>query len=322
MSYSRITGTGGYLPENVLTNHDLEKMVDTSDEWIVDRTGIRQRHVALEGQTTCDLAEVAARQAMEAAGVSNSDIDLIIVATTTPDRVFPSTACLLQDRLDIHGCPAFDVQAVCTGFVYALSIADKFIKTGSAKCALVIGAETLSRIVDWKDRSTSVLFGDGAGAVILQLSEEAGILSTHLHADGQYKELLTVDGGVSEHPEKLRDGTASIKMKGNEVFKIAVNTLGAIVDETLEANQMSKSDIDWLVPHQANIRIISATAKKLKMPMDRVVTTVDQHGNTSAASIPLALNVAVRDGRIKKNEVVLMEAFGGGFTWGSVLLKF
>ena len=320
--YSKIAGTGGYLPEKVLTNFDLEKMVETTDQWIVERTGISQRHVAADGETTSDLALKAAEKAIEAAGINNSDIDLIIVATTTPDRVFPSTACLLQEKLGISGCAAFDIQAVCTGFVYALGVADKFIKTNSAKCALVIGAETLSRIIDWKDRGTCVLFGDGAGAVILKASDEPGILSTHLHADGQYKDLLTVNGGISENAELLKEGNAFIQMKGNEVFKTAVKTLGSIVDETLAANDMQKSDVDWLVPHQANIRIIAATAKKLRMSMDSVVTTVGQHGNTSAASIPLAFDVAVRDGRIKPGETILMEAFGGGFTWGSVLLKF
>ncbi|MDX1812187.1 MAG: beta-ketoacyl-ACP synthase III [Gammaproteobacteria bacterium] len=320
--YSKIIGTGGYLPEKVLTNKDLEKMVDTTDQWIVERTGISQRHIAADGETTSDLAFQASSKAIEAAGIDKSDIDLIIVATTTPDRIFPSTACLLQDKLGIGDCAAFDVQAVCTGFVYALSIADKFLKTGGAKNALVVGAETLSRIIDWKDRATCVLFGDGAGAVVLQASEEAGILSTHLHADGQYKELLTVNGGVSENNAAFRAGNTYIQMKGNEVFKTAVNTLGSIVDETLSANNLQKSDVNWLVPHQANIRIIAATAKKLRMSMDSVVTTVDKHGNTSAASIPLAFDVAVRDGRIKSGETVLMEAFGGGFTWGSVLLKF
>ena len=322
MIYSRITGTGGYLPENITTNADLEKLVDTSDEWIQDRTGIRQRHIAAENESTCDLAEHAARNAIEAAGIDTSDIDLIIVATTTPDKIFPSTACLLQQRLDIHGPAAFDIQAVCTGFVYALSIADKFIKSGSAKCALVVGADTLSRIIDWTDRSTCVLFGDGAGAVILRASDEPGILSTHLHADGKYNELLMVPEGISQGFDKVKDGTAYIHMQGNEVFKVAVNTLGRIVDETLAANQLEKKDIDWLVPHQANTRIISATAKKLKMPMERVVLTVPEHGNTSAASIPLALDVAVKDGRIKAGDMVLLEAFGGGFTWGSALLKF
>ena len=319
--YSRIMATGSYLPDNIVTNADLEKLVDTTDQWITERTGIKQRHIALENQTTCDLAEYAARNALEMADIDPQSIDLIIVATTTPDRVFPSTACLLQQRLDIHGCPAFDVQAVCTGFIYALDIADKYIKSGAAKRALVVGAETLSRIVDWTDRSTCVIFSDGAGAVILEASEEPGILSSHIHADGQFSELLTTNGGVSEmNPDGL--DAVHIEMKGNEVFKVAVNTLGRIVDETLAKNNMEKSDIDWLVPHQANIRIINATARKLKMSMDHVVTTVQNHGNTSAASVPLALDTAVRDGRIKRGEVLLLEAFGGGFTWGSALLKY
>lgn len=321
MTYSRITGTGSYLPERILTNAEMETIVDTTDQWIRERTGITQRHIAADDEFTCDLAEHAARNAMEAAGKTKDDIDLIIVATTTPDRIFPSTACLLQQKLDIHGCTAFDVQAVCTGFVYALGIADNFIKAGSAKCALVIGAETLSRILDWTDRTTCVLFGDGAGAVIVEASEEPGILSSHLHADGSYEHLLNVPYGVSNGLDKLKAGEAHITMKGNEVFKMAVNTLGRIVDETLAANNMEKSDIDWLVPHQANIRIINATAKKLRMNSDHVVMTVDKQGNTSAASVPLALDTAVRDGRIKKGETVLLEAFGGGFTWGSVLLK-
>lgn len=322
MSYARITGTGSYLPEKILTNRELESMVDTNDEWIRDRTGIRQRHIAGEREYTVDLAEKAARNAIEAAGVSVEDIDLVIVATTTPDRVFPSTACLLQQRLDIHGCAAFDVQAVCTGFIYALGVADQFFKAGTSKCALVVGAETLSRILDWTDRNTCVLFGDGAGAVVLQADEETGILSSHLHADGSYEHLLTVTYGVSTGKREILEGSGGITMKGNELFKMAVNTLGRIVDETLQHNNMQKSDIDWLVPHQANIRIINATAKKLSMSLDHVVVTVDKHGNTSAASVPLALDVAVRDGRIKKGEILMLEAFGGGFTWGSVLLKF
>jgi len=321
LTYARISGTGSVLPDKVLTNADLEEMVDTSDEWIRDRTGIKKRHV-VDGETTCDIAEVASRRAIEAAGIKPQDIDLIIVATTTPDRIFPSTACLLQDRLDIHGCPAFDVQAVCTGFIYALGVADLFVTSGKAKHALVVGAETLSNIIDWTDRSTCVLFGDGAGAVVLSASEEAGILSTHLHADGKYKELLTVPAGISENFEQLKAGEAYVHMKGNEVFKMAVNTLGRIVDETLAANNMQKSDVDWLVPHQANIRIIVATARKLNMSMDRVVVTVDETGNTSAASIPLALDIAVRDGRIERGQTLMLEAFGGGFTWGSALLKY
>ena len=321
--FSRIAGTGSYLPEKTLTNYDLAEMVETSHEWIVGRTGIEKRHIAKEQETTCDLAEKAARLAMEMAGKTAADIDLIIVATTTPDLVFPSTACLLQSRLGItNGSPAFDVQAVCTGFVYALGIADKFIKSGSHKCALVIGAETLSRIVDWTDRNTCVLFGDGAGAVILEASEEAGLLSTHLHADGNYADLLKVNAGLSRKSEILKQGNAFIEMRGNEVFRVAVKTLGRIVDETLAHNQLQKSDINWLVPHQANIRIIKATAKKLKMSMDHVVVTVNEHGNTSAASIPLALDTAVRDGRIKRDELILLEGFGGGFTWGSALIRF
>lgn len=321
MNYSRITGTGGYLPEGIMTNADVEKVVDTTDEWIRDRTGIEQRHIAADGQYTSDLAEQAAINAMAAAGKSKDDIDLIIVATTTPDQVFPSTACLVQKKLDIHGCAAFDIQAVCTGFVYALAVADNFIKAGSARCALVIGAETCSRILDWSDRTTCVLFGDGAGAVILEGSEQPGILSTHLHADGSYEHLLNVPFGVSHGMDRLKAGEAYITMKGNEVFKMAVNTLGRIVDETLAANNMTKTDIDWLVPHQANIRIINATAKKLRMSADQVVITVDKQGNTSAASVPLALDTAVRDGRIKAGETILLEAFGGGFTWGSALIK-
>ncbi|MEQ8290026.1 MAG: beta-ketoacyl-ACP synthase III [Gammaproteobacteria bacterium] len=320
--YAKITGTGSYLPAGVLTNADLENRVDTTDDWIQSRTGIKKRHVVADGETTCDLAEKAALAALEAAGRSAQDIDLIIVATTTPDLVFPSTACLLQQRLDIHGCPAFDIQAVCTGFIYAMSVADQYIRTGNARCVLVVGAETLTRILDWNDRSTCVLFGDGAGAVLLESSEKPGILSTHIHADGDYQHLLKVPAGVSANPELFKAGQAYMQMQGNEVFKMAVNTLGRIVDETLAANSMKKADIDWLVPHQANIRIIQATAKKLSMPMERVVVTVDQHGNTSAASVPLALDVAVRDGRIKEKDTLLLEAFGGGFTWGSVLLKY
>jgi len=322
LNYSRICGIGSYLPERILTNAELEKMVDTSDEWISMRTGVRKRHIAAEDETTCDLAEHAARRAIEAASITANDVDLIVVGTTTPDMVFPSTACLLQQRLNIHGCAAFDIQAVCTGFIYALDIADKFIKTGAAKRALVVGAETLSRIIDWTDRSTCVLFGDGAGAVVLEASDEPGIISSHLHADGKYQELLIVPSGISKGYDRVQNGTAYIKMQGNEVFKVAVNTLGRIVDETLTANDMKKEDLDWLVPHQANIRIISATAKKLNIPMDRVVVTIDQHANTSAASVPLALDTAVQDGRIKRGEILLLEAFGGGFTWGSTLLRY
>ncbi|MGM0592987.1 MAG: beta-ketoacyl-ACP synthase III [Pseudomonadota bacterium] len=322
MIYSRISGTGGYLPQRVLTNAELEKMVDTSDAWITERTGIKERHIAAEGENTVDLAEQAALRAIDMAGIDKAEIDLIVVATTTPDQVFPSTACLLQDRLDIHGAPAFDVQAVCTGFVYALSVADKFIKSGSHKTALVVGAETMSRVTDWSDRGTCILFGDGAGAVVLQASDEPGILSTHIHADGKFKDLLKVDAGVSSDYRAVQEGKAFMTMRGNEVFKVAVNTLGRIVDETLAANALEKADIDWLVPHQANIRIINATAKKLRMSLDNVVITVDRHGNTSGASVPLALDEAVRDGRIKRGETLLLEAFGGGFTWGSALIKY
>lgn len=322
MKYARIKGTGSYLPENILTNQDLERMVDTSDQWIQERTGIKERHIAADNETTCDLAEQASLRAIKAAGIDVSDIDLIIVATTTADQIFPSTACLLQNRLGIHGCPAFDIQAVCTGFIYAIGVADKFFKAGGIRNALVVGAETFSRIIDWTDRDTCVLFGDGAGAVVLQASDEPGIISTHLHADGEYKDLLQVPAGISKGYDMLQEGSAYTQMSGNEVFKIAVTTLGRIVDETLEENQMKQSDVDWLIPHQANIRIIKATARKLKMSMDQVVVTVGEHGNTSAASVPLALDVAVRDGRIKQGDTLLMEAFGGGFTWGSVLLTY
>jgi len=318
MIFSRISGTGSYLPAKILTNAELERMVDTTDEWIFARTGIRERHIAASNEFTSDLGVAAAKNAIEAANIDIQDIDLLIVATTTPDRIFPSTACLIQNQLGIkNNSPAFDVQAVCSGFVYALSVADSMIKTGAAKTALVIGAETMSRITDWTDRSNCILWGDGAGAVILQASDEAGIITTHLHANGSYEKLLTVPAGVSR-----QDGDKTIKMEGNAVFKMAVNTLDQIVDETLIANGMQKSDVNWLVPHQANIRILQATAKKLDMDLDKVVVTVDKHGNTSAASIPLALDTAVRDGRIKRGDIILMEAFGGGFTWGSALIKY
>ena len=320
--YSRIIGTGGYLPEKILTNADLEKMVETSDEWIRERTGIEQRHIVLDGQTTCDLAEQATLKALEMAGMDATQIDLIIIATTTPDKTFPSTACLLQQRLNIHGCPAFDIQAVCSGFVYALSVADQFIKTGMSQCVLVVGAETLSRITNWQDRNTCVLFGDGAGAVLLQASEQPGILSTHIHADGEHEELLHVPSGVSKLPQTDDIAERTMAMKGNEVFKVAVNTLSRIANETLEANQLQKEDIDWLVPHQANLRIIKATAKKLKLRNDQTVITVNKHANTSSASVPLALDEAIRDGRIQRGQTLLLEAFGGGFTWGSALIKY
>jgi 3-oxoacyl-[acyl-carrier-protein] synthase-3 len=316
--HSRITGTGSYLPERILTNADLEKMVDTSDEWIRSRTGIERRHIAADGQTTVDLAEHAARRALEAAGIAPADVDFIAFGTTTPDLVFPNCGVLLQQRLGCRGSPAFSVETACAGFMYALSIADKYVRCGEAKRALVIGAETLSRMTDWNDRGTAVLFADGAGAVVLEPSAEPGVLSTHLHADGQYKDLLYCGSGVSRgFAPKL-----VITMSGNEVFKVAVTKLGQAVDETLAANGLTKEALDWLVPHQANIRIIQAMARRLDMPMEKVIVTVQEHGNTSAASVPLALDVAVRDGRIKRGELLLLEAFGGGFTWGSALVRY
>ena len=320
--YSRIAGTGSYLPEKILTNADLEKLVDTSDEWIRSRTGISQRHVAAEGETTTDLAERAARRAMEAAGVSPADVDLICVGTTTPDLVFPNVGTLLQDRLGIRGCPAFSMEAACTGFIYALSVADKFVRLGDSKCALVVGAETLTRIIDWNDRGTCVLFADGAGAVVLKPSSEPGIISTRLHSDGKYKDLLIFPDGVSKGFKLIREGKASVQMKGNEVYKVAVNTLGQLLMETLHANNFRKQDLDWLIPHQANIRIIEAMAKRLDLSMERVIITIDTHGNTSAASVPLALEVGIRDGRVKRGQLMLLEAFGGGFTWGSALIRY
>jgi 3-oxoacyl-[acyl-carrier-protein] synthase-3 len=322
MTYAKIAGTGGYLPEKVMHNREFEAFVDTSDEWIRDRTGITQRHIAAENETTSDMSVAAARKAMEYAGITPAEIDLIIVATTTPDKVFPSTACIVQRRLDIHGTPAFDVHAACSGFIFALDVADRFVRTGGAACALVIGAETYSRIIDWKDRSTCVLFGDGAGAVILRASDEPGILSAHSHSDGEFEELLHVPAGISSGYDKVRTEAAFIQMKGNEVFRKAVGTLNLIAEETLAGNQISKKDISWLIPHQANLRIISAAAKKLDLPMERVVVTVHEHANTSSASIPLALDVAVRDGRIKRGELLLFEAFGAGFTWGSALVRY
>jgi 3-oxoacyl-[acyl-carrier-protein] synthase-3 len=320
--YSRIAGTGSYLPEKILTNAELEKLVETSDEWIRSRTGISQRHIAADTETTTDLAEIASQRAIADAGVSASDIDLIVVGTTTPDLVFPNVGTLLQDRLGIHGCPAFSVEAACTGFVYALSVADKFVKLGESKCALVVGAETLTRIVDWTDRGTCVLFGDGAGAVILKPAEEPGILSTRLHSDGKYKDLLLYPDGVSKGFDLTRAGKAGIQMKGNEVYKVAVNTLGALVTETLNAHGIAKAQLDWLIPHQANIRIIEAMAKRLELPMDKVIVTIGTQGNTSAASVPLALDTGIRDGRVKRGQLLLLEAFGGGFTWVSALIRY
>lgn len=322
MTYSRIAGTGRYLPERILTNLELESMVDTTEEWIRTRSGIERRHIAADNQATSDLAEQAARKAMDAAGVTPSDIDFLVVGTTTPDLVFPNVGCLVQRRLGIYGCAAFSVEAACSGFIYALSMADRFVASGMAKCALVIGAETLSRIVDWNDRGTCVLFGDGAGAVVLKPSDEPGIMSCHLGADGHYGDLLYHPYGISR-PQRPGDlERPYIQMKGNEVFKVAVKTLEGIVDETLDANQLDRSAIDWLIPHQANIRIIQATARRLDMPMEKVVLTLQDHGNTSAASVPMALDVAVRDGRVKRGDLLLLEAFGGGLTWGSALVRF
>jgi 3-oxoacyl-[acyl-carrier-protein] synthase III len=323
MKNARIAGTGSYLPERILTNAEIATFLDTSDAWIRERTGISQRHLVSDGEGTGDLAEQASLRAIEAAGIDANDIDLIVLGTTTPDRVYPATACQLQARLGINnGCPAFDVQAVCSGFIYALGTATQFLRTGAAKRALVVGADVHSRLLDWEDRGTCVLFGDGAGAVILEASDEPGVLSTHLHADGSYEPLLYVDGSIGGGYDNPSPGPAVTRMQGNDVFKVAVRTLGRIVDETLDANGLTRSDVDWLIPHQANLRIIAATAKKLKMPMERVVVTVDTHGNTSAASVPLALDTAVRDGRIKRGDTLLLEAFGGGFTWGSALVKY
>ncbi|NNF15737.1 MAG: ketoacyl-ACP synthase III [Gammaproteobacteria bacterium] len=320
--FSRIVGTGSHLPSRCVSNADLEKMVDTSDEWIRTRTGIKTRYLLGDDESNLDLAEGAVRNAMEMAGVGPDEVDLIIVGTTTPEQVFPNMGCLLQQRLDIHDCPAFSLEAACTGFVYALSVADMFIKTGGAKCAVVVGSETLSSIVDWTDRQTCVLFGDGAGAVVLKPSEEPGILSTHLSADGKYGDLLYVSSGVSKGFEGSESNRDYVQMRGNDVFKVAVRTLGKIAQIALDHNDMSTDELTWLVPHQANIRIIQAAAKKLSMPMEKVIQTVQDHGNTSAASVPLALDTGVRDGRIKRGDTLLLEAFGGGFTWGSALIKY
>jgi 3-oxoacyl-[acyl-carrier-protein] synthase-3 len=320
--YSRIAGTGSYLPEKVLTNDDLAKFVDTSDEWIRSRTGIRERHVAAEGETTGDLAYHASVRALEAAGVDASELDLIVLGTTTPDLIFPSTACLLQHRLGANGCAAFDVNAACSGFIYALSVADKFIRTGSAKTVLVVGSETLTRMVDWTERESCVLFGDGAGAVVLEAASEPGVYATCLHADGGYKHLLYNPVGVSVGFKDEPNHGVRINMSGREVFKVAVKTLDSLVDETLQAAGMVESDIDWLIPHQANLRIIEATAKRLKMSMDRVIVTVDKHANTSSGSVPLALDYAVRSGKVQRGQNLLLEAFGGGFTWASALLRY
>ena len=320
--FSRIAGTGMYVPERVLTNDELAKMVDTTGEWIRSRSGIERRRIATDDELTSDLGATAAAEAIKAAGVTSEAIDFLVVGTTTPDLVFPNVGCLIQDQLGIPVCPAFSIEAACSGFIYALSVADRFVAAGQAKCALVIGAETLSRITNWNDRSTCVLFGDGAVAVVLQPSEKAGFISTHLRADGGYKSLLNTAGCISKRPDMPLDESLNIQMRGNETFKVAVKSLENIVDETLAANDMERSEIDWLIPHQANHRIIQATAKRLGMPMDKVVLIVQDYGNTSAASVPMALHVAVQDGRIKRGDVLLLEAFGGGLTWGSALIRY
>lgn len=322
MIYSRIEGTGHHLPEKIMTNFDLEELVDTSDEWIKTRTGVERRHIASPNEAASDLGLKAAKKAMIDAKVSKEDIDLIVVGTTTPDYIFPNVATLIQDGLGVHGCPAFSVEAACSGFIYALSIADKFIKSGETKCALVIGAEVMTKLIDWEDRKTCVLFGDGAGAVVLKPSGEQGIIDCQLGADGQYKDLLWYPAGPSKDFENIGNGNVNLEMNGSEVFKVAVRTLGNVAEETLKANNIDKSELDWLVPHQANLRIIQATAKRLNLPMDKVILTVQDHGNTSSASIPMALDVGIKDERIKRNQLILMEAFGGGFTWGTVLMRY
>jgi 3-oxoacyl-[acyl-carrier-protein] synthase-3 len=321
--YSRIVGTGGYLPQKLLTNADFEAMVDTTDAWIRERTGIERRHIAAAQETTVDMAEHAARAAIAAAGLKPEDIDLISFGTTTPDLIFPNCAALLQARLGCRGAPCFSMEAACSGFIYALAVADKFVRAGESKRALVVGSETLSRITDYTDRSTCILFGDGAGAVVLSASAEPGIMTTHLHADGSFQHLLYCTGGPSAGaaPAQLGPPGNHIRMAGSEVFKLAVTLLGRIVDEALAANNMQRAAIDWLVPHQANLRIIQAMARKLELPLERVIVTLPDHGNTSAASVPLALDVGVRDGRIKQGDTVLLEAIGGGMTWGAALLR-
>jgi 3-oxoacyl-[acyl-carrier-protein] synthase-3 len=322
MTYSRISGTGRYLPEKLVTNADLEKIVDTTDEWIRTRTGIEQRHLASEDESTSDLCVEAARKAMDSAGVSEKDIDAIFVGTTSPDLIFPNIATIIQHKMGIPACPCYATEAACSSFVYALSAADKFVKLGDLKCVLVIGAEIITKLVDWEDRSTCVLFGDGAGAVVIEPSDEPGILSTHLGADGQYQKLLYYPVGVSDNLAAAGVGDSRIIMSGNDVFKVAVKTLSAIAEEALAANDIDIEDLDWLIPHQANLRILQATAKRVGIPMEKVIQTVQIHGNTSAASIPMALDVAVEDGRIQKDQLLLFDAFGGGFTWGSILLRF
>jgi 3-oxoacyl-[acyl-carrier-protein] synthase-3 len=319
--YSRIVGTGKYLPEKILTNADLEKMVETTDEWIRTRTGIEHRHIAADDEATSDLAYKAGSAALQDAGLTPADIDLVVVGTTTPDLIFPNVACLVQEKLGIGVCPAFSLEAACSGFIYGLVVADQFIRTKQAQRALVIGAETMSRIIDWTDRETCVLFGDGAGAVILEAAQSPGIIYSTLAADGRYRELLYASSGISTRHREER-AAAALRMKGNEVFKVAVKTLENLVDDVVAKNRLEKGEIDWLIPHQANIRIISATAKRLGMPMERVVLTVQEHGNTSAASVPMALDTAIRDGRVKRGDLLLLEAFGGGFTWGASLVRY
>lgn len=321
MTYTKIVGTGRYLPEKILTNFDLEKMVDTTDEWIRTRTGVERRHIVEPEQTTADMSVEASKIAIEDAGIDVSDIDMVLVGTTSPDLIFPNCATLIQHRLGIPACPAIGMEAACTSFIYALTTADKFIKAGEAKCALVVGAECISKLTDWTDRNTCVLFGDGAGAVIVKPSDKPGIIATHLGADGQYKDLLYYPVGASKDLHKAGTDEASITMSGNEVFKVAVKTLGNVATEVLEKAGVGQDELDWLIPHQANIRIIQATAKRLNLPMEKVILTVQDHGNTSAASVPMALDVSRRDGRVQPGQLVLMEAFGGGFTWGSVLLR-
>ena len=322
MIYSKITGTGKYLPDRILTNKDLEEIVDTSDDWIKSRTGVEKRHIASDDQSTSDLAYEAAKIAIRNSSINLNEIDLNIVGTCTPDLVFPNTATLVQEKLGIGGCPAFSLETACSGFIYAAAVADKFIKLGEAKCALVIGADCISRLLDWTDRSTCVLFGDGAGAVILKPSSESGIISCHLGSDGQYKDLLCYPIGPSKDLHKAGSSDAKLLMSGNEVFKVAVRTLGKLAEKTLRDNNIDQEKLDWLVPHQANRRIIEATAKRLKLPLSKVILTVQDHGNTSSASIPMALDVGIEDGRIQRGQLILMEGFGGGFTWGSILMRY
>jgi len=322
MIYSKIAGTGKYLPDHILTNKDLEEIVDTSDDWIKSRTGVEKRHIASDDQSTSDLAYEAAKIAIRNSSTNLNEIDLIIVGTCTPDLVFPNTATLVQEKLGIGGCPAFSLETACSGFIYAAAVADKFIKVGEAKCALVIGADCLSRLLDWTDRSTCVLFGDGAGAVILKPSSESGIISCHLGSDGQYKDLLCYPIGPSKDLHKAGSSDAKLLMSGNEVFKVAVRTLGKLAEKTLRDNDIDQDKLDWLVPHQANMRIIKATAKRLKLPLSKVILTVQDHGNSSSASIPMALDVGIEDGRIQRGQLILMEGFGGGFTWGSILMRY